>query len=57
MYKVITAFKDRDGKMYQVDDEYNNEDLKRLEVLSTDQNKYGYPFIQKVKKNRKKEEE
>lgn len=57
MYKVIRAFKDVDGNYYNIGDEYNNANIERLEVLSTDKNKYGYPFIEEVKRTRKKKVE
>lgn len=56
MYKVIRAFKDVDGHYYNIGDEYNNADTERLEVLSTDKNRYKKPFIEKTeaKKTRKR---
>lgn len=57
MYKVIRVFKDVDGHVYTIGDDYNNADNERLEVLSTSKNKYGYPFIEKVKQQRKKKTE
>ena len=52
MYKVIKEFKDTDGKIYKVGDSYSNKDDARLEVLSTNKNKYGYPFIEQVEVKR-----
>ena len=57
MYKVIKPFKDKDNKLYFVDDTYFSESEERLKTLSSSENKYGYPFIEKVKKTRKKKEE
>ena len=56
MYKVIRAFKDADGKLYNIGDEYNNSNTERLVKLSTDKNHYKTPFIEKVeaKKTRKR---
>ena len=56
MYKVIEPFKDRDGKFYSVDDTYFSESEERIKTLSSSENKYGYPFIEQVKKTRKKKE-
>lgn len=52
MYKVLKGFKDTDGKIYKIGDEYNIEDENRIELLSTVNNKYGYPFIEKLSKPR-----
>ena len=57
MYKVIQEFSDTDKKVYNVGDVYENDDKKRIEVLSTNKNKYGFPFIEKVKVTRKKKVE
>ena len=57
MYKVIQEFLDKDKKVYNVGDVYENDDKKRIEVLSTNKNKYGFPFIEKVKVARKKKVE
>ena len=59
MYKVIREFKDTDNKVYKVGASYESKDDARLEVLSTNKNKYGYPFIEKVevKKTRAKKVE
>lgn len=57
MYKVIKKFKDTDGKIYEVGDDYQNDDEKRIEILSTDKNRYKYPFIEEVKRTRKKKVE
>ena len=59
MYKVIKEFRDNDNRHYRVGDNYENTDEKRIELLSTSANKYGYPFIEKVKpkRNKKVEEE
>ena len=54
MYKVIKEFLDTDKQTYKVGDYYENDDKKRIEVLSTNKNKYGFPFIEKVKATRKK---
>lgn len=49
MYKVIAKFRDKDGTIYEIGDEYKGSKAKvRLKELSTDQNKYGYPFIEEV---------
>lgn len=46
-YIVIVAFNDSvDGKKYYAGDEYTGSKAKdRMEELTTDKNKYGYPFI------------
>ena len=52
----ICSIKDKDGKIYEVGASYESKDNVRLEVLCTNKNKYGYPFIEKVevKKTRAK---
>ena len=59
MYKVIKEFRDTDNKYYRVGDSYENTNKERVETLSTNKNKYGYPFIKKVevKKTRAKKVE
>lgn len=49
MYKVIAKFRDKDGTIYEVGEEYKGSKAKaRLSELTTDKNKYGYPFIEEV---------
>lgn len=48
-YKVIVEFKDKDGTLHKANREYKGSKAKaRLKELTTDQNKYGYPFIEEV---------
>lgn len=47
MYKAIVRFKDTDGKIYEIGDTYEGK-AKRIKQLSTDDNKVGYPVIEKV---------
>lgn len=55
MYKVLESFKDRDGKIYNVGDEYVNYDKEAIKRLSTKENKYERAFIKKeVKRQSKK---
>lgn len=55
-YKVIAKFRDKDGAVYEVGDEYKGSKAKaRLEELSTNSNRYGYPFIKEVKEPKKKD--
>lgn len=49
MYKVIAKFKDVDGKVYEIGDEYKGQ-KERIELLSTTKNRYKKPFIKKVEK-------
>ena len=51
MYKVIEKFIDRDGKEYNVEDEYKPKNKTVLKRLSTDSNKYKRPFIVEVKED------
>ena len=51
MYEVIEVFKDRDGKVYKVGDEYKPKNKTVLKRLSTDSNKYKRPFILEVKED------
>lgn len=53
MYKVIRKFQDKDGQVYNVGDTYPVEGVKkpantRIKTLSTDSNKYGKIYIEKV---------
>ena len=57
MYKVIEKFRDNDGKIYEVGEEYCNDNKERVEQLSTDKNKCNRPFIEQVKKTRSKKTE
>ena len=52
MYKVIRNFRDNDYKNYVIGDDYENENEERLIQLSTNNNNYGYPFIEKVEVKR-----
>ena len=54
MYKVINPFQDKDGFNYKVGDVFPSEgkdipDKSRIEVLSTDNNRYKRVFIEEVK--------
>lgn len=59
-YKVIKKFRDKDGKIYDPADPkantypYSTVTKERLTELSTDGNKYGYPFIEEVIETKKK---
>lgn len=53
MYKVIAKFKDIDGKIYEVGDEYKGP-KERIEELSTEKNRYKKPFIKKAETPAKK---
>lgn len=53
LYKVIRNFKDKDERIYKVNDDYPHADAKkptaaRLKTLSSTENDYGYEFIEKV---------
>lgn len=52
MYKVVRAFKDRDGRYYREGDTYPAPEAKkqtaaRIKVLSSTNNSYGQFFIKK----------
>ena len=50
-YKVLKRFVDEDGKVYDPKDKevYSNKLSKERErVLTTSNNKYGYPFLEKI---------
>ena len=59
-HKVINRFRDVDGHVYEVGDEYPNKDSKptkkRIEELSADHPKYRRSFIEEVKEKGKKKE-
>lgn len=58
-YVVIKKFKDDDGKIYKKGDFYTRNNRKRIEALSTKNNKVGEVFIVEVvepKSEEKKEE-
>lgn len=53
MFKVIRKFKDKDGHIYDVGDDYPTVDAKkptnaRIKTLSSANNKYGQIYIEKV---------
>lgn len=49
MYTVIERFRDIDGTIYEIGEEYKGSKAKaRIEQLTTDKNKYGYAFIEVV---------
>lgn len=53
MYKVVKQFKDVDGTIYNVNDSYPAKNVKkpsatRIKTLSTEKNKYGKIYIEKV---------
>lgn len=49
MYEVVALFKDTDGTIYEVGDEYKGKKTKdRLHELSTKNNKYNTVFIKEV---------
>ena len=54
MYKVIEKFKDKDGKIYEIGDKYESDDKDRLNTLSSTDNAYKRPFIEKQIRSRKK---
>lgn len=60
MYKVINRFKDLDGQVYEVGEEFPKGDSKatkkRIEELSADHPKYRRSFIEEVKDKKKKKE-
>lgn len=56
MYKVIEKFREKDGKIYDVGESYENEDKERINALLTDNNACKRPFIEEVKRTRKKKE-
>lgn len=61
MYKVIKPFRDLqdDGREYKVGETYPKGDLKptkkRTDELTKKHPKYGYSFVEEVKKKDKKE--
>lgn len=53
MHKVIRKFQDKDGRVYNIGDDYPNVDAKkptnaRIKVLSTNGNKYKQIYIEAV---------
>ena len=53
LYEVISDFKDGDGKVYLAGDSYEKElTEEREEVLVTNGNKYGRPFLKKVEEGK-----
>ncbi|ALY08066.1 hypothetical protein BhaS171_00010 [Bacillus phage vB_BhaS-171] len=61
MYKVINRFRDIDGHVYEVGDEFpkgsSKPTKKRIEELSADHPKYRRSFIEEVKESKKKDKE
>lgn len=46
MLKVVNKFKDKDGTVYEIGDEYKGDaDEERLHLLSTKENKYKTVFL------------
>lgn len=55
MFKVIREFKDKDGHIYNVGDDYPSVDAKkptsaRIKVLTTTNNEYGKIYVEKIEK-------
>ena len=55
MHKVIRKFKDKDGRSYEVGDDYPAVGAKkpsnaRIKTLSSTNNKYGHIYIEKIEK-------
>lgn len=53
MFKVIRKFQDKDGRVYNVGDDFPATDAKkptnaRVKTLSSTNNKYGQIYIEKV---------
>ena len=53
MYKVVRKFQDKDGRIYNVGDDFPNVDAKkptnaRIKLLSSTNNKYGQIYIEKL---------
>lgn len=59
-YKVINRFKDADGQVYEVGEEFPKRDSKatkkRIEELTADHPKYRRSFIEEVKEKGKKKD-
>ena len=54
MFKVIRKFKDKDGRIYDVGEDYPNADAKkppntRIKALSSTNNRCGHVYIEKIK--------
>lgn len=53
MHKVIRKFKDKDGRIYEIGDDYPHVDAKkptnaRIKTLSSTNNKYKNIYIEKL---------
>lgn len=53
MYKVVRKFKDKDGRIYDIGDDYPSVDAKkpsntRIKTLSSTNNKYSKIYIEKI---------
>ena len=60
-HKVINKFRDEDGTIYEVGEDYPTGDAKatkkRIEELSADHPKYRRSFIEEVKEKKKSKKE
>jgi hypothetical protein len=60
-HKVINKFRDLDGKIYEVGEDYPKGDAKptkkRIEELSEEHPKYRRSFIEEVKEKKKSKKE
>lgn len=53
MHKVIREFKDTDGRIYNIGEEYNGT-AERIDVLATGNNAYKQKYIEEVKTKSKR---